>query len=44
MKDAGRKAQKDAEPNDRRYDPKFAKSLRRVSPKELDRLNRDDEG
>jgi hypothetical protein len=43
MKEVGRKAQKGVEPNDRRYDSTFAKSLRRMSPEELDRLAREDE-
>ncbi len=43
MKAAGRKAQKGVEPNDRAYDPTFAKGLRRMSPEKLDRLTREDE-
>ena len=39
----GRKAQKNTEPNDRRYDRDTVDRVRRMSPEELDRLMRDDE-
>ena len=39
----GRRAQKGAEPNDRRADPTFKKKLRSIQPEALDRLLRDDE-
>jgi len=38
-----RKAQRGAEPNDRRYNRDIEKSVKRMSPDELDRLLRDDE-
>jgi hypothetical protein len=43
MQQYGRKAQKGVEPNDRRYDVKIAKRVRRMKPLERDRLLRDDE-
>lgn len=39
----GRKAQKNTEPNDRRYSAETVRKLRRISPLELDRLMRDEE-
>jgi hypothetical protein len=43
VRHAGRKAQKGVEPNDRKYDPDFQNSLRRMSPEELDALMHRDE-
>jgi hypothetical protein len=43
MQQYGRKAQKGKEPNDRRYDAKTAKRVKRLKPVELDRLLRNDE-
>jgi hypothetical protein len=39
----GRKAQKGVEPNDRRYDEKVARTVKRMRPDRLDELIRDDE-
>lgn len=39
----GRKAQKGAEPNDRKYDRKTEQTIRQMDPFELDRLMREDE-
>ncbi len=39
----GRKAQKRAEPNDRRYDREIESAIKRMDPATLDRLLRDDE-
>lgn len=39
----GRKAQKGAEPNDRRYDTAIERAIKHLKPEELDRLLRDDE-
>lgn len=39
----GRKAQKGIEPNDRHYDRRFEKAVKRMKPDELDQLLRDDE-
>jgi hypothetical protein len=39
----GRKAQKGVEPNDRHYDEKVARSVKRMKPVQLDELMRDDE-
>lgn len=39
----GRKAQKNTEPSDRRYDRKVEQAIRQMKPDELDRLLRDDE-
>jgi hypothetical protein len=36
VKDAGRKAQKGCEPNDRKYDSDFQRSIRRMSADQLD--------
>jgi len=44
MRQYGRQAQKGVEPNDRRYDTKVAKKIKRMKPTELDRLLRDNEG
>ena len=43
VQDYGRKAQKGVEPNDRGYDKKIEKTVKRMKPEELDRLLRDDE-
>jgi len=43
VREAGRKAQKNTEPNDRRYDNAFQRKLRQIPAEELDRLLRDDE-
>jgi hypothetical protein len=43
VKQYGRKAQKGAEPNDRRYDRDVERSVRGMNPVDLDRLLRDDE-
>jgi hypothetical protein len=40
-KKAGRKAQKNKEPNDRKYDHAVARATRRMKPELLDRLLRD---
>jgi hypothetical protein len=40
-KKAGRKAQKNKEPNDRKYDHAVARSTRRMKPELIDRLLRD---
>jgi hypothetical protein len=37
-----RKAQKGVEPNDRRYDRKVEKAVKRMTPQQLDELLRDD--
>jgi len=39
----GRKAQKGIEPNDRRYDRKVERAVKRMKPDQLDKLLRDDE-
>jgi len=39
----GRQAQKGIEPNDRSYDEKVEKAVKRMKPEELGRLLRDDE-
>ena len=39
----GRQAQKGIEPNDRGYDRKVEKAVKRMKPEELDRVLRDDE-
>jgi hypothetical protein len=39
----GRKAQKGFEPNDRRYDRKVERAVKRMKPDQLDKLLRDDE-
>jgi hypothetical protein len=39
----GRKAQRGAEPNDRRYSRDVEKALKQLKPEELDLLMRDDE-
>ena len=39
----GRKAQKGAEPNDRKYDRKVEQAVKQMKPDQLDRLLRDDE-
>jgi len=39
----GRKAQKNVEPNDRRYDRDVERQVRRMDPIALDRLLHDDE-
>ncbi len=39
----GRKAQKGAEPNDRRYDKGAERLIKQMDPEEFDRLLRDDE-
>jgi hypothetical protein len=39
-----RKAQKNREPNDRRYDRDLAKQVQQMNPEELDKLLRDDGG
>jgi hypothetical protein len=39
----GRKAQKGVEPNDRRFDEKVEKSVKRMNPEALDELLRDGE-
>jgi hypothetical protein len=39
----GRKAQRGAEPNDRRYSRDVEKALKQLKPEELDSLMRDDE-
>ena len=39
----GRKAQKGIEPNDRAYDRKVEKTVKRMKPEHLDELLRDDE-
>ena len=39
----GRKAQKGTEPNDRSYERKVEKAMKRMRPDELDRLLREDE-
>jgi hypothetical protein len=39
-----RKAQKGVEPNDRRYDRKVEKKVKRMRPDQLDSLLRNDEG
>jgi hypothetical protein len=39
----GRKAQKGIEPNDRTYDRKVEKTVKRMKPQQLDELLRDDE-
>jgi hypothetical protein len=44
LRQYARKAQKNREPNDRRYDRDVAKQLQQMSSEELDRLLRDDEG
>jgi hypothetical protein len=44
LRQYARKAQKNLEPNDRRYDRAVAKQVQQMSPEELDRLLRDDEG
>lgn len=44
LRQYARKAQKNREPNDRRYDHDVAKQVQQMSPEELDRLLRDDEG
>jgi len=38
-----RKAQKGIEPNDRKYDRKVEKTVKRMKPERLDELLRDDE-
>jgi hypothetical protein len=38
-----RKAQRGAEPNDRRYDREVERAIKQLKPEELDRLLRDDE-
>jgi hypothetical protein len=43
MRQYGRQAQRGVEPNDRRYDAKIAKRVKRMNPVELDRILRDDE-
>jgi hypothetical protein len=43
MRQYGRKAQKRAEPNDRRYDLEIEQAVQRMEPTALDRLLRDDE-
>jgi len=43
VRQAGRKAQKNTEPNDRRYDHALQRKLRQIPAEELDRLLRDDE-
>jgi len=43
VRKAGRKAQKGVEPNDRKYENSFQKSLRRMRPEELDALMHRDE-
>jgi hypothetical protein len=42
VKQYGRKAQKGIEPNDRRYDRKIEKVVKRMKPEALDALLRDD--
>jgi ribosomal protein S18 len=42
VKQYGRKAQKGIEPNDRRYDRKIEKAVKRMKPEALDALLRDD--
>lgn len=39
----GRKAQRGAEPNDRRYSRKMERKLKQLKPERLDLLMRDDE-
>jgi hypothetical protein len=39
----GRKAQKGEEPNDRRYDRKIEKTVKKMKPEVLDRLLRDED-
>jgi hypothetical protein len=39
----GRKAQKGVEPNDRRYSEEIERLIKRMDPRELDTLLRDDE-
>ena len=39
----GRKAQRGIEPNDRPYDRKLERSVKRMAPDKLDELLRDDE-
>jgi hypothetical protein len=39
----GRKAQKGVEPNDRSFDPKVGKAIKRMKPEQLDQLLREDE-
>jgi hypothetical protein len=39
----GWKAQKGIEPNDRRYDRKVERTVKRMKPEQLDKLLRDDE-
>src|SRR5262249_16742461 len=41
VKQVGRQAQKGVEPNDRRFDPEVAKSVRKMRPEEFDALLRD---
>ncbi len=43
MAQYGRKAQKATEPNDRRYDRKVEKAIKRMKPEDLDRLLRDED-
>jgi hypothetical protein len=44
MRQYGRRRQKGAEPNDRRYDRELEASLKKLDPSKLDGLMRDDEG
>jgi hypothetical protein len=43
VKQYGRKVQKGIEPNDRTYDRKVEKTVKRMKPERLDELLRDDE-
>ena len=43
VKKYGRKAQKRGEPNDRHFDRKTEKRIKRMNPVELDMILRDDE-
>lgn len=43
IKQYGRRSQKGAEPNDRKYDKEVERRVRRMDPVTLDRLMRDDE-
>jgi hypothetical protein len=41
VKQVGRQAQRGVEPNDRHYDPDFAKAVRRMHPEEFDAFLRE---